>query len=181
MYFVCCKILGIKPGADEETIKAAYRKSAKELHPDVNTSEKAEEYFMLLKNAYEYLMTHRYSEEEIRILWLQRQRREKVMDKRMEHHNIISYRPARTAGFTLREVLRESRTARVIYIAFHILFLFVGFWLIYHSAYDILFHEPYDKIHKFSAYFTVVFGFFFGIMLTGTFLVTGISFIRKRM
>jgi uncharacterized membrane protein len=100
MYFVCCKILGIKPGADEETIKAAYRKSAKEL---------------------------------------------------------------------------------VIYIAFHILFLFVGFWLIYHSAYDILFHEPYDKIHKFSAYFTVVFGFFFGIMLTGTFLVTGISFIRKRM
>ena len=60
MYLFCCKILGVKPGADIETIKAAYRKSAKELHPDVSTSEKAHEYFTILQNAYEYLLNHPY-------------------------------------------------------------------------------------------------------------------------
>ena len=65
MYFVCCKILGVKPGANLDTIKAAYRKSAKELHPDVNPSEKAQEYFIILKNAYQYLLTHQFTEREI--------------------------------------------------------------------------------------------------------------------
>lgn len=182
MYFVCCQILGVKPGADLETIKNAYRKSAKELHPDINDSEKAHEYFLILKNAYEYLLSHQYSEAELRILW-QREQLKKIRQKtghgkhEAEH---FYHPPPKSAAFTLREVLKESRTARVLYLLFHVLFLFVGGWLIYHSVYDMLFHRLEDHSNLFSAYFTIIFGFFFGLILTSTFLVTGITYLRNR-
>jgi len=35
-------LLGIPPGASEETIKSAYRKHAKQCHPDVNTADTAD-------------------------------------------------------------------------------------------------------------------------------------------
>ena len=49
------QILGVKPKATLEQIKKAYRKRAKELHPDVNKSENAHEEFILLNEAFEYL------------------------------------------------------------------------------------------------------------------------------
>ncbi len=65
MYFVCCKILGVDPGSDLEEIKSAFRKSAKELHPDINDSEKAHQYFIVLQNAYQYLLDHPYDKNDI--------------------------------------------------------------------------------------------------------------------
>lgn len=48
------KILGVSRGADTYTIKRAYRKLAKELHPDKHPDDKeAHELFQNLGNAYE--------------------------------------------------------------------------------------------------------------------------------
>ena len=50
-------ILGVNPGANKSEIRKAYRKSAKELHPDLNSTEvKAGNDFILLKEAYEVLI-----------------------------------------------------------------------------------------------------------------------------
>jgi hypothetical protein len=49
------EILGVEPGADQTSIKRAYRKKALQLHPDHNTSPKAEEEFIELTVAYEFL------------------------------------------------------------------------------------------------------------------------------
>jgi curved DNA-binding protein CbpA len=166
----------VRPGADEETIKAAYRKSAKELHPDLNASEKAHEYFVILKNAYEYLLEHPYSEEEVR----QYIRDEKIRVARKKSYN-EAYRRSSTAHYTLKEVLKQSRTARIIYVVFHVLFIFTGLWLVTHSTYDIFFHEISDHADVFSAYFAVIFGFFFGVVLTVMFLYSGITYIRNRL
>jgi curved DNA-binding protein CbpA len=180
MYFVCCQILGVNPGADEVTIKTAYRKAAKELHPDHNASVKAQEYFVILTNAYDYLLKHPYSEAEIKVLWQEEQIRKRRSEAGSPQFRRQKIKKNRVENLSLREVLRESRTARTVYIAFHILFVLVGFLLIFHSIYDLFFHPRMVGTSFFSAYFTIIFGFFFGIVLTTTFMFNGISYIRNR-
>ncbi len=50
------QILGITPQATIEQIKKAYRKKAFLLHPDRNKSQDAQDQFILLNEAYEYLL-----------------------------------------------------------------------------------------------------------------------------
>ncbi len=50
------KLLGIDPGADERTIRKAWRLKTKEVHPDVNRSEDAAIQFRELSSALETLL-----------------------------------------------------------------------------------------------------------------------------
>lgn len=54
-YEECCDILGVPYNADKYQIKLAYRKKAKEYHPDLNKSPNATEMFQKINNAYEFL------------------------------------------------------------------------------------------------------------------------------
>ncbi|MFM1795821.1 MAG: hypothetical protein RLZZ340_498, partial [Actinomycetota bacterium] len=49
------EVLGVSRDATEDQIKKAYRKLARELHPDVNDSPDAQERFKLVTHAYEVL------------------------------------------------------------------------------------------------------------------------------
>ena len=50
------EILGVSQSATQDEIKRAFRKKARELHPDVNKAPDAEEKFKELGKAYETLM-----------------------------------------------------------------------------------------------------------------------------
>ncbi|PNH02024.1 Chaperone protein DnaJ [Tetrabaena socialis] len=49
------ELLGLEPGCEEEDIKAAFRRRAKEVHPDINKEDGAEAAFVQLSRAYEVL------------------------------------------------------------------------------------------------------------------------------
>jgi len=49
------KILNLNPGASQDEIRRAYRKLVMKYHPDKNPDVKAEEKFLLIKDAYEVL------------------------------------------------------------------------------------------------------------------------------
>ena len=54
-YKESCDLLGIGYDSDKYQVKLAYRKKAKEYHPDINKSPEATKMFQRLNNAYEFL------------------------------------------------------------------------------------------------------------------------------
>jgi hypothetical protein len=50
------EILGVAPNATDEEIRRAYRRKAKQVHPDVNKSKDAHVKFLILKKAFESLI-----------------------------------------------------------------------------------------------------------------------------
>jgi hypothetical protein len=51
--------LGLNTGASVDEIKKAYRKKARECHPDINHSPEAKDIFIRVTEAYEFLITYR--------------------------------------------------------------------------------------------------------------------------
>lgn len=176
MYLTCCKILGVEPGADPEVIKSAFRKSAKELHPDKNSSEKAQEYFILVKNAYQYMLDHPYSKEEIAYMTKMARRENEEYQHNAEHQHFSRFKKNRT--FTLRQVLKQSLTARILFIFFHIIFLVIGVYLIIKPILDASLYPVDERTNIIAAYFTLLSGLFFGILITLIFAVSGYNYLR---
>jgi hypothetical protein len=178
LYFTCCKILGVEPGSDPEVIKSAFRKSAKELHPDKNPSEKAEYYFILIKNAYQYLIDHPYSKEEIAYM----EKLAKISDEesKSNNHQKIFSRYPKERSYTLRQVLKNSLTARILFIFFHIIFLTIGIFLIVKPISDAILYPVDERTSSIPAYFTLASGMILGIIITTIFLFSGYNYLRHR-
>lgn len=52
----CYRLLGLRTGASYEDIKASYRRLARQLHPDVNPNQQANEKFIQVTEAYRFLL-----------------------------------------------------------------------------------------------------------------------------
>ncbi len=90
------RLLGIRQGASEDEIRKAYRRKALEYHPDRNRSEEAQEMFIRVTEAYEYLTSHPHgrniTEEEVMRnyqAWVAYRQAE--ARKRAEHYSRTTY------------------------------------------------------------------------------------------
>jgi hypothetical protein len=53
------KVLGLEYGSTVDDVKRAYRKKARECHPDINPAPEAKDLFIIVTEAYEFLLTYR--------------------------------------------------------------------------------------------------------------------------
>ena len=98
------KILGIPPGASKGQIKNAYRKLAKEFHPDRSTLPNAKEKFIEVSEAYEALYEGKIAQKKAR----QSQSRKTTPREKYWH----VYRPPRNASERVAwEKVAEERKA----------------------------------------------------------------------
>lgn len=57
-----CKVLGVEHNASDMEIKRAFRKKAKETHPEFNSASDAEQQFITANEAYDILIHHKTRE-----------------------------------------------------------------------------------------------------------------------
>jgi curved DNA-binding protein CbpA len=101
-------VLGARQGASDDEIRKAYRRKAMEYHPDRNHSEEAQEMFIRVTEAYEYLTSHPHgrniTREEVRKnyeAWINYRQAE--ARKRAEEYAKTTYR-----NFTKSQLYRST-------------------------------------------------------------------------
>ena len=182
MYNECCKIVGVQPGADQDTIKAAFRKAAKELHPDLNASDKAHQYFIILQKAYTYLLNHPYqpsynensNSEKFTGSYQSRNSQSTSNQSRVQYGRKIYIRKS------LNEILAQSIQARILFFLFHFLFLLIAAYLMYISIYDAFLVPLNREVQNNTSYVVILIGFLFGMALFLVFLLSGIRYLKRR-
>ena len=97
----CYRLLGLSSEADLEAIKASYRRLARKYHPDVNRDQTAQAQFILITEAYKFILARR--------------------DKQ---HSLDTYSPPVQSEYeqqlkwksyeSLQHLLRERRFARAV-------------------------------------------------------------------
>lgn len=181
-------ILELEPGAGVSEIKRAYRKLAKEFHPDVNLLPGATEKFVLINEAYEYLI-HKLQFEE------QSGRRRSTPNAKSEAQTVIDEwlmaereriraRAQRHAGMKYRNfkktrIYRESDDTFTNRLA--IFSLFLGIFIMVGSVIGTInnYNEnPYQMTKSYIGSAIVI--FLLGVVITSYSLFRVIMLFRKR-
>lgn len=134
MSLIYYEILGIPRSAGTQQIKFAYRRLAKKFHPDISKDPNAQEKFILVNEAYEFLTNLKLKEirtrrnksqtpssEEIYRQWLRRER----MKARA--------RAAKEAKRKFNEFKKSSiyKTTQIIFTFYDVLSIIIGFLIIF--------------------------------------------------
>lgn len=144
-------LLGIPKAATKEQIRKAYRKKAKEFHPDVNGPFNSHMHFLLLKQAYETLMDanmrHLYdmalisnSEQLLTYAQWKEIERRKIQELEASAHEAFLKRRAQfqqSAYFKPAKIMLY--VAPVISYLFALLILLVCFWIVWEYHFIFLF------------------------------------------
>ncbi len=125
------QILNLSPGASKDQIKKAYRKLAMRYHPDRNPGPDAQQKFLEITEAYEYLMGMRKQRkvfEKQQFSAEEKQRIYEILKKEAERRAKEKYRE-RVRQFRKRQEEEQGREfQRAIYILLALVVLGVGGW-----------------------------------------------------
>ena len=150
-YHVYYEILGLAPGASLEEIKHAYREKAKLYHPDLNKSPDAQERFIEINEAYEFLLhlnTHaplsgaaRRSRSTRRRYYRQPAADELFRRWMEEERRKARARAAEAARKRYEEFIKSPiyRTSQIVSAAYDYIIMAVGFLMIAGSVAGMIF------------------------------------------
>lgn len=124
-------ILGISPGATKEEIKAAYRRLARQYHPDVNADPGAKEEFQKIVEAYQYLTKAPVEE-----VYAQTFTRSEAQDLHKDWREKVRARRARDRRE--RDLLKQQVLQKVYRVTDYL----VGFYLLFASILTIDYFLP---------------------------------------
>jgi hypothetical protein len=152
------KILDLSSSATIDDVKKEFRLKAKQYHPDLNNSPLAQEKFIEINEAYEFLMNY-FSVLKVR----QRE------NSQWEHEQRKKAR-ARAAYYAKKkyedfESSKIYRSAIIMYSFFDVLFLVVGIAIMMVPFFISL--ENLELEAKIASIFAAVIAEIFGLMLTG--------------
>jgi curved DNA-binding protein CbpA len=126
------EILELTPLASEHDIRRAYRRLAKQHHPDINPDPRSRDQFIMIHEAYEFLMepSRRVSCAEYvhrpRISQEELERRERIYKVWVEYHQDIARKRAEAFAKAQAEQLYEDRWYKLIMrvnMVYNLLFL----------------------------------------------------------
>ena len=150
------KVLGLEPGCSVDDIKKAYRAKARKFHPDINPSANAKDMFIIVTEAYEFLLTY----------YEKMRRNEEAYQKAMEEWR--KYRQARSrqkarvyaqTSFVRFKNTNFYRTTRIFDATTLISSLLVSVLVLIAAVYGYIFriHHPIPGVEDPSVWILIIF------------------------
>lgn len=167
-------ILEISPGSGVLEIKKAFRKKAKKFHPDLNKNSGAQENFILINEAYEFLMKHynqpgfksKKTTEERHRDWVEK---EKAKSRKYAAHQAQK-------RFEKYKNSKLYKTANVLYYIYDYYALVIGLFIIFATILGLHLQKDFEEGYTLSSVITGVLLIFIG----GLFVYFSIMSIQSR-
>ena len=155
-------------------IKRAFRKKAKKFHPDLNNDSGAQDKFILVNEAYEFLMIH-YNQPGFRSKKTTKER----------HHDWVEKEKAKARKYAARQAQRQFekyrnsklyKTANMLYSIYDYFALIIGLMIIFAAAFGLHLQKDFKEGYTLNS---IIAGVFL-IMIGGLFVYFSIMSIRTR-
>ncbi|MFO7658216.1 MAG: DnaJ domain-containing protein [Bacteroidales bacterium] len=179
MYVAYCRILGVEPGATQEEIKHAFRIKAKQFHPDINPLPSANQDFIKIKRAFDYLTGNPYARTSSANRNYSYTR--KKYYERPESYDWEAYRKWQD-GFrqknhtTNSEVdFRNTIFGRIVFYFFHLLFFLIGLYILVTPTWSIISEGIDPERGIATVIFAAVFASLFGLLMITMIIISGFS------
>ena len=167
-------ILEVSPDSGILEIKRAFRKKAKKFHPDLNKDSGAQDKFILVNEAYEFLMKH-YNQPGFRS--------NKTPEER--YRDWVEREKAKARKHAARQAQRQFekyrnsklyKTANLLYSIYDYFALIIGLIIIFAAIFGLHLQKDFEEGYTLSS---VIAGVFL-IMIGGIFVSFSIMSIRSR-
>jgi len=181
MYATSCKILDLSPGASQGEIKQAFRRKAKMYHPDLNPSPSANQEFIRIKNAFDYLVDYHPQKSPCFSNLYKHQTYRRSSYSKASSYNWESYRKWQNDMHHFRHNpkkdfdFKTTVFGKIVFYFFHLLFIFVGIYVLISPTLSV-FSDGIDPDRSVPAtIFAVVGASVFGLTMIVMITLSGLS------
>ena len=181
MYTTCCKILDLNPGANQLEIKQAYRKKAKLYHPDHNSSPFANQEFIRIKQAFDYLVDYNplkssYISNSSRYYSGRRSYRTRARSYDRESYQkwqdyMRHFKHHQRKDFDFKTTV----FGKIVFYFFHALFLFTGIFILISPTLSVVSNGIDVDQNTSATIFAVIGSSVFGLIMVVMITLSGLS------